>query len=196
VADIYYIKKEQLIELERMADKSAQNIIDAIEKSKTKPLSKFLYALGIRHVGETTAEDLARHFPRLDDFFDLLEEDLMEVEGIGPEVAASVYQFFRDKKNRESIALLKKAGLKVIEPKAKEKGKLAGKTFVFTGALKTLERDEARTLVESLGGMTASSVSKKVDFVVVGEGPGSKFDKAKEFGIKTLTEEEFKKMIG
>ena len=196
VADIYYIKKEQLIELERMADKSAQNIIDAIEKSKTKPLSKFLYALGIRHVGETTAEDLARHFPRLDDFFDLSEEDLMEVEGIGPEVAASVYQFFRDKKNRESIDLLKKAGVKVIEPKAKEKGKLAGKTFLFTGALKTLERDEARTLVESLGGMTASSVSKKVDFVVVGEDPGSKFDKAKELGIKTLTEEEFKKMIG
>jgi DNA ligase (NAD+) len=196
VADIYYIKKEQLIELERMADKSAQNIIDAIEKSKTKPLSKFLYALGIRHVGETTAEDLARHFPRLDDFFDLSEEDLMEVEGIGPEVAASVYQFFRDKKNRESIALLKKAGLKVIEPEAKGKGKLAGKTFVFTGALKTFERDEARTLVESLGGMTASTVSKKVDFVVVGEDPGSKFDKAKELAVKTLTEEEFKKMVG
>jgi DNA ligase (NAD+) len=195
VADIYHIKKEQLIELERMADKSAQNIIDAIEKSKTKPLSKFLYALGIRHVGETTAEDLARHFPRLDDFFDLSEKHLMEVEGIGPEVAASVYQFFRDKKNRESIALLKKGGVKVIEPKAKEKGKLAGKTFLFTGALKTLERDEARTLVESLGGITASTVSKKVDFVVVGEEPGSKFDKAKELGIKTLTEEEFKKMI-
>ena len=196
VADIYYISKQKLIELERMADKSAQNIIDAIEKSKTKPLSKFLYALGIRHVGETTAEDLARHFPRLDDFFRLSEEDLMEVEGIGPEVAASVHQFFRDKKNRESIELLKKAGVKVIEPKIKEKGKLAGKIFLFTGALKTFGRDEARILVESLGGMTASSVSKKVDFVVVGEDPGSKFDKAKELGIKTLTEEEFKKMIG
>ena len=138
VADIYYINKEELIELERMADKSAQNIIDAIEKSKTKPLSKFLYALGIRHVGETTAEDLARHFPRLDDFFHLSEEDLMEVEGIGPEVAASVHQFFGDKKNKESIERLKKAGVKVIEPKAKEKGKLAGKTFVFTGTLKDL----------------------------------------------------------
>jgi DNA ligase (NAD+) len=195
VADIYYIKKEELVALERMADKSAQNIIDAIEESKTKPLSKFLYALGIRHVGETTAEDLARHFPRLDDFFHLSEEDFMEVEGIGPEVASSVYQFFRDKKNKESIERLKKAGVKVIEPKVKEKGKLAGKTFVFTGALKSFGRDEARNLVESLGGMTASSVSKKVDFVVVGEDPGSKFDKAKELGIKTLTEEEFKKMI-
>jgi DNA ligase (NAD+) len=195
VADIYYIKKQQLIELERMADKSAQNIIDAIEKSKTKPLSKFLYALGIRNVGETTAEDLARHFHRLDDFFRLPEEDLMEVQGIGPEVAASVHQFFGDKKNRESIELLKKAGVKVIEPKAKEKGKLVGKTFVFTGTLKDLGRDEARNLVESLGGVTASSVSKKVDYVVVGEDPGSKFDKVKELGIKTLTEEEFKKMI-
>jgi DNA ligase (NAD+) len=196
VADIYYINKQKLIELERMADKSAQNIIDAIEKSKTKSLSKFLYALGIRHVGETTAEDLACHFPRLDDFFRLSEEDLMEVEGIGPEVAASVHQFFRDKKNRESIELLKKAGVKVIEPKVKEKGKLVGKTFLFTGALKTFGRDEARNLVESSGGMTTSSISKKVDYVVFGEDPGSKFDKAKDLGIKTLTEEEFKKMIG
>jgi len=196
VADIYYIEKEQLIELERMADKSAQNIIDAIEASKTKPLSKFLYALGIRHVGETTAEDLARRFSRLDDFFHLSEEDLREVEGIGPEVSASVYQFFRDKKNKESVERLKKAGVTVIEPKVKGKAKLAGKTFVFTGALKSFGRDEARNIVESLGGMTVSSISKKVDFVVVGEDPGSKFDKAKELGIKTLTEEEFKKMIG
>jgi DNA ligase (NAD+) len=195
VADIYYINKQKLIELERMAEKSAQNIIDAIEKSKTKPLSKFLYALGIRHVGETTAEDLACHFPQLDDFFRLSEEDLMEVEGIGPEVAASVHQFFRDKKNKESIELLKKAGVKVIEPKVKEKGRLAGKTFLFTGVLKTFGRDEARNLVESSGGMTTSSISKKVDYVVVGEDPGSKFDKAKELGIKTLSEEEFKTMI-
>ena len=195
VADIYYIKKEELVALERMADKSAQNIIDAVEESKTKPLSKFLYALGIRHVGETTAEDLARRFPRLDDFFHLSEENLMEVEGIGPEVASSVYQFFRDKKNRESIERLKKAGVKVIEPKVEEKGKLVGKTFLFTGALKSFGRDEARNLVESLGGITASSVSKKLDFVVVGEDPGSKFDKAKELGIKILSEEEFKKMM-
>ncbi len=195
VADIYYLKKEQLIALERMADKSAQNIIEAIENSKTKPLSKFLYALGIRHVGETTAEDLARRFTRLDDFFDLSEEDLMEVEGIGPEVAASVHQFFRDKKNKESIDRLRRAGLNVVEPKGREKGRLAGKTFVFTGTLRSFQRDEARNLVESLGGMTASTVSKKVDFVVVGEDPGSKFDKARELGIKTLKEEEFKKMV-
>jgi DNA ligase (NAD+) len=195
VADIYYIKKEQLIALERMADKSAQNIINAIEASKTKPLLKFLYALGIRQVGETTAEDLARSFTRLDDFFHLSEENLREVEGIGPEVSASVYQFFRDKKNEESIERLKKAGVTVIEPKVKGKGKLAGKTFLFTGALKAFGRDEARDLVESMGAMTASSISKKVDFLVIGKDPGSKFDKAKELGIKILTEEEFRKMI-
>jgi DNA ligase (NAD+) len=146
-------------------------------------------------VGETTAEDLAHHFSRLNDLFHLSEEDLMEVEGIGPEVAASVHQFFRDKKNKESIDRLKKAGVKVIEPKAKERGKLAGKVFIFTGALQTFGRDEARNIVESMGGTTASSVSKKVDFVVIGEDPGSKFDKAKELGIKVLSEEEFKKMI-
>jgi len=196
VADLYDIKKDELIALERMADKSALNIIDAIEKSKTNPLGKFIFALGILHVGETTAEDLAGHFTRLDDLFHLSEEDLMKVEGIGPEVSASVVRFFRDKKNRESIERLKRAGIKLIEPKAKEKGKLVSKTFVFTGTLKSYGRDEARNLVESLGGVTTASVSKKVDFVVVGEDPGSKADKAGELGIKILTEEEFKKMIG
>jgi len=196
VADIYGLEKKQLVELERMADKSAQNIVEAIEASKTKPLSKFIYALGIRQVGESTAEDLARRFPRLNDFFNLSEEDLREIEGIGPEVSASVVQFFRDRKNKESIERLKKAGVTVIEPRPKGKAKLAGKTFVFTGALKTYGRDEARNIVESLGGTTASSVSKKVDFVVVGEDPGSKSEKAKALGIKSLTEEEFKKMIG
>ena len=119
----------------------------------------------------------------------------MRVEGIGPEVAASVHQFFKDKKNKESIDRLMKAGVKVIEPQVKEKKKLVGQTFVFTGALKTLAREEARNLVESVGGITASSVSKKVDFVVAGDDPGSKFDRAKELGIKILTEDEFKKMV-
>jgi DNA ligase (NAD+) len=195
VADIYYVKKEALMALERMADKSAQNIIDAIEASKGKPLSKFLYALGIRHVGEHISDILAHRFPHLDDFFHLSEEELMEVEEVGPEVAASVHQFFSDQKNRESIERLKKAGVQVIEPKAKEKGKFADKVFVFTGTLQTYGRDEARYVVESLGGRTASSVSKKVDFVVVGEDPGSKFEKAKQLGIRILTEEEFRKMV-
>jgi DNA ligase (NAD+) len=195
VADLYTLRREQLIELERMADKSAQNIIDAIEGSKEKPLSKFIFALGIRHVGEHISEVLAQDFPRLDDFFHLSEEDLTKVEEVGPEVAASVIRFFRDRKNRESIERLKRAGLKVIEAAVKKKGKLADKTVVFTGTLSSYGRDEARSLVESLGGKTTSTVSKKVDFVVAGEDPGSKLDKAKELGIKILTESEFKKLI-
>ena len=196
VADIYDITKDQLMALERMAEKSAQNIIDAIEASKEKPLSKFLYALGIRHVGEHISDVLAHRFSRLDDFPTLSEDDLMKAEEVGPEVAASVARFFRDKKNGESIERLRKAGVKVIEPRVKARGKLADKVFVFTGTLHSYGREEARSLVEGLGAKTTSSVSKKVDFVVAGEDPGSKFDKAKKLGVKILTEEEFKKMVG
>ena len=195
VADIYDITKDQLIALERMAEKSAQNIIDAIEASKEKPLSKFLYALGIRHVGEHISDVLAHRFSRLDDFPTLSEDDLMKAEEVGPEVAASVARFFRDKKNRESIERLKKAGVKVIEPRVKARGKLADKVFVFTGTLHSYGREEARSLVEKLGAKTVSIVSKKVDFVVAGEDPGSKLDKAKGLGVKILTEEEFKRMV-
>jgi DNA ligase (NAD+) len=196
IADIYFVKKEALTALERMADKSAQNIIGAIEASKEKPLSRFLYALGIRHVGEHISDVLAHRFPHLDDFFHLSEEELIEVEEVGPEVAASVIQFFGDRKNRESVERLKKAGVQVVEPKGKDKEKFSDKVFVFTGALQTYGRDEARNVVETLGGKTASSVSKNVDFVVVGEDPGSKFEKAKELGIRILTEEAFRKMVG
>ena len=196
VADLYTLTKEQLIELERMADKSAQNIVDAVEDSKEKPLSKFLFALGIRHVGEHISEVLAQRFPRLDDFFHLSEEDLMKVVEVGREVAASVVRFFRDRKNKESVDRLKKAGLKVIEAAAGKRGRLADKIFVFTGTLSSYGRDEVRSLVESLGGKTSSTVSKKVDFVVAGEDPGFKLDKAKELGIKILTEGEFKKLVG
>ena len=195
VADIYDITKDQLIALERMAEKSAQNIIDAIDASKEKPLSKFLYALGIRHVGEHISDVLAHRFSRLDDFPALSEDDLMKAEEVGPEVAASVARFFRDKKNRESIERLKKAGVKVIEPRVKARGKLADKVFVFTGTLHSYGREEARSLVEKLGAKTVSIVSKKVDFVVAGEDPGSKFDKAKGLGVTILTEEEFKKRV-
>ncbi len=195
VADLYDITRDQLIALERMAEKSAQNIIDAVEASKEKPLSKFLYALGIRHVGEHISDILAQRFSRIEDLPTLSEEDLMNVDEVGPEVAASVVRFFRDKKNRESIERLKKAGVKVIEPRIRTRGKLADKVFVFTGTLPSYGREEARSLVEKLGAKTASSVSKKVDFIVAGEDPGSKFDKAKELGIKILTEEEFKKMV-
>ena len=120
----------------------------------------------------------------------------MGVEGIGPEVASSVHRFFGDEKNRESVQRLRKAGVRIIEPGTGEKGRFAGKTFLFTGTLAAFSREEARDLVESLGGKTASSVSRKVDFVVVGEAPGSKSDKAKELGIRLLTEDEFRKMAG
>jgi len=196
VADLYDITKDQLIALDRMAEKSAQNIIDAIEASKEKPLSKFLYALGIRHVGEHISDILAQNFSRLDDFPKLSEDELKNVEDVGPEVAASVVRFFKDKKNRESLERLKKAGVKVIEPRVRERGKLADKVFVFTGTLPSYGREEARSRVERLGAKTASGVSKKVDYVVAGEDPGSKLDKAKELGVKILTEEEFKKMVG
>jgi DNA ligase (NAD+) len=195
VADLYYLTKLDLLGLERMAEKSAQNILDAIEKSKNKPLSKLLYGLGIRHVGEHISDVLARRFPHLDDFFKLSDEELMRVEEVGPEVAASVARFFKDQKNRESIERLKTAGLTVREPKRKEREKLAGRTFVFTGALQSFSRDEARDRVESLGGKAATSISKKVDYLVVGEDPGSKADKAKELGIRILSEEEFREMI-
>ena len=195
VADLYDLRKEDLTALERMADKSAQNILDAVEGSKEKPLAKFLFALGIRHVGEHISQVLAERFPRLDDLFRLSEDDLIQVPEIGPEVAASVVHFFRDKKNRASVERLRKAGVKGIEPLSKKKTGVAGKVFVFTGALKSFERDDARTRVESLGGRTASTVSTKVDFVVVGQDPGSKYVKAKELGLKILTEEEFKRLL-
>jgi len=139
---------------------------------------------------------LALRYPHIEDLFHLSEEELQEVNEVGPEVAASVVHFFRDRRNEESIERLKRAGVKPIESQIKGRGKLAGKVFVFTGTLKSYGRDEVRTRVESLGATTASSVSKKVDFVVAGEDPGSKFDKAKELGIKILTEDEFRKMIG
>jgi len=195
IADLYYLKTEELVALERFADKSAQNIMDAIEGSKKKPLSKFLYALGIRHVGEHISEVLAKHFPNLDDFFNLSEDKLMELEEVGPEVAASTVRFFQDPKNKASIARMMKAGLKITQYDAAAKKKLTGKTLIFTGTLKTYKRDDARKVVESLGGTIATSVSKKVDFLVVGEDPGSKVTEAERLGIKLLNEDDFKKMV-
>ena len=179
-----------------MADKSAQNIIDAIEASKEKPLSKFLYALGHSSRGRTHLGGAGPTFPRLDDFFHLSEEDLMKVEEVGPEVAASVVTILSGQEEQGVHRTIEKGRGEGDRTAAKGKGKLADKVFVFTGTLQSYGREEARALVESLGGKTASSVSKKVDFVVVGEDPGSKVDKAKELGIKILTEEEFKKMVG
>jgi len=195
IADLYNLSHETLASLERMAEKSAQNILDALEKSKTKPLARLLYGLGIRHVGEHLSEILEQEFGFLEALCRATEESLMAINEIGPEVAQSVVRYFRDPKNVEALRRLERAGLKIQEPSEPRQEKLQGMTFVFTGALATMERGKARSLVESLGGKTASSMSKRVDYLVVGEDPGSKLDQARELGIRIITEEEFNRMI-
>ena len=194
LSDIYYLTKEELAGLERMADKSAQNIIDAIERSKKTTLARFLNALGIRLVGEHLSQVLAERFS-LEQLFTVTEEELMAVPEIGPEVAQSVVRFFRDERNRETIKRIVEAGVSFEEAAPEEERPLEGKVFVFTGALESMTREEAKNLVERLGGRAASSVSRKVDYVVVGKDPGSKYDKARELGLTIIDEEEFKKLV-
>jgi DNA ligase (NAD+) len=195
VSGLYRLSKEDLVALERMADKSAQNILNAIEGSKKKPLAKFIYALGVRHVGEHLSEVLAKELKSLTNFFHVTEEELLAAREVGPELAQSVVRFFRDQGNREVMGKLQEAGLTIVEPGVGEMAKLKGLTFVFTGALESFTRDEARDLVESFGGKTASRISKKVDYVVVGSDPGSKYDRARELGIPVLTENQFREMV-
>ena len=195
VSDLYRLSKADLVSLERMADKSAQNILNAIEASKRKPLAKFIFALGIRHVGEHMAEVLARELKSLEGFLRATEEDLLSIREIGPELAQSVVGFFGDQGNREVLRKLQKAGLSIVETAVDETAKLKGLTFLFTGAMESFTRDQARDLVESLGGRAASSMSKKVDYVVVGRDPGSKYERARELGITILTESQFKEMV-
>jgi len=193
-ADLYGLTRDVLASLDRMAEKSAQNIIEALEKSKKKPLAKFLYALGIRHVGEHLSETLAQHFGSLDRVAKATEQQLEAVNEVGPQVAQSVVRFFRDPKNMETLKRLERAGLDIKEPSGVGEEKLRGKTFVFTGALSSMDRHEARRLVESLGGRTASSLSRKVDVLVVGQDPGSKLERARDLGVRVMTENEFKEM--
>ena len=196
VADIYYLTKEQLLGLERMGEKSAQNLLDAIERSKHTTLARFLYALGIREVGEATAATLARHFGSLERIMNASEEELMEVPDVGPVVAQQIRAFFRQQHNREVIDKLKKAGVH-WEEGAPEVGPkpLEGKTFVLTGALDSMTRDEAKERLEALGARVSSSVSRKTDFVVVGHDPGSKYDKARALGVPTLDEAAFLELL-
>jgi len=193
VSDLYYLKKDDLSSLERMADKSAQNIIDAINTSKKRPFARFIYALGIRHVGEHISTLLANRYKDINKLMCVREDELLAIPEIGPEVSSSITSFFQDEKNKETIKRIK---AKVeIEYKIGVKKRLEGLTFVFTGTLKGMERDEARNNIEQLGGKTSSSISKKVDYVVVGDEAGSKFEKAKSLGLKVLNEEEFLKLI-
>ncbi|MGH9578389.1 MAG: NAD-dependent DNA ligase LigA, partial [Terriglobales bacterium] len=176
--DLYRLDVAKLAGLERMGEKSAANVVAAIERSKSTTLARFIYALGIRNVGETTANDLARHFGHLQPLMDANEESLLEVADVGPVVAASITRFFREPRNRDVITKLQKAGMRWKEekPTRARRGAIAGKTFVLTGSLPSLTRDQARERIEAGGGKVSGSVSKKTDYVVAGAEPGSKYD--------------------
>ncbi|MCR4332806.1 MAG: NAD-dependent DNA ligase LigA [Sulfuricaulis sp.] len=196
VADIYRLKHDELADLERMAEKSAQNLLDQIEKSKTTTLARFLHALGIPQVGEATAQLLADQFGSMDDIMNADRETLEQIHGIGPTMAEDIYSFFHEKHNRGVIRDLLKAGIHWPKPaRVKKSTALTGKTFVLTGGLSTMTRDEAKRRLQELGAKIAGSVSKKTDYVIVGEEPGSKADKARELGVTMLDEKEFLKLI-
>lgn len=193
--DIYYLKKEQLVKLERLADKSAQNLLDAIEKSKKVSLDRFIYALGIRHVGEHMSKVLAQEFGTLAALQKADHERLVTIREVGDEVAKSIVNFFQQQETQRVIQRLLKGGVKIAEGAPKEEGPLFGKSFVLTGTLDSMTRDEAKRRVVELGGRVSESVGRGIDFVVVGKDPGSKAEKAKKLGIKTITEQEFLKMV-
>ncbi|NWF56271.1 MAG: NAD-dependent DNA ligase LigA [Syntrophaceae bacterium] len=198
-ADLYTLTLEQMLTLERMGPKLAENILTAIRNSKKTTLDRLIYALGILHVGEHIAKLLANEFSTVEELSQATLERLTSIKGIGEEIASSVVKFFQQEGNQKVIRKLKDYGVEYpprpARPKAKDL-KFQGKTFVFTGGLKTLSRSEAESKVESLGGKASSSVSKKTDFVVAGEDPGSKLDKAKALGVKVLTEDEFLELVG
>ena len=195
--DLYRLGLTSLAALDRMADKSAQNIVDALQKSKQTTLPRFLFGLGIRHVGEATAKALARHFGSLDAIMDAQLERLLEVSDIGPVVAQSLRTFFEQAHNREVVAQLRACGLHWEEgaPAERLPTPLAGKTLVITGTLPTLSRDEAKDLVEAAGGKVAGSVSKKTHYLLAGAEAGSKLAKALELGVAVIDENELKELL-
>lgn len=195
-ADLYYLKKPDFMQLERLGDKSSDKLIAAIEKSKVTPLDKLIFSLGIRHVGEHVARILAREFASLDKIVEAEEGVLLLVRDIGPEVAGSIARFFREPQNLFVLDKLRSAGLQLTVTTSDSPSPITGKSFVFTGTLKSLVRDEAKRLVLSKGGAVHSSISQKTDFVVAGETAGSKMDKALAYNLTILTEEQFLHMIG
>lgn len=197
IPDIYSLRYDDLVGLERMGPKSSQNLLGEIENSKQRDLAALIFALGIRHVGERLAQTLARHFKSFDALAKASSEELTQVEDVGPTVAESIAFFFRQPENLKLLQKLKQAGLN-FRAREERRGErpLEGKTFVLTGILSSFPREEAAKIIESLGGKVASSVSSKTDYLVVGESPGSKLDKARELGISTLSEEQFLKLVG
>ena len=194
-ADLYSLTKQDIMKLPRMADKSAQNVIDSIKGSLDRPLDRLIYALGIRMVGRRTAQLLADHFNDIDSLAEASEAELSKIHEVGPKVAESVVTFFQQKGNRHLVEKLKKAGVRTKELGTKGPKPFKGKTFVFTGGLEKYTRPEAEELVRKLGGSASSSVSKETSYVVAGTEPGSKYEKAKKLGVEILSEEEWLKMV-
>lgn len=196
-ADLYELKKEMLLPLERMGEKSVQNLLDSIEKSKNQPLHRILYGLGIRFVGKTVAKDLANHFNSIEAISDSEIDTMTSIDAIGPKIAESVYQFFRTDKNLSLIHRLKESGVVFRSEENKTVSqKLNGKRIVITGTLPNYSRNEVKELIEAHGGSTTSSVSKNTDYVVAGDSPGSKYDKAIQLDIPILDETELKSLLG
>lgn len=197
VADLYRLGLSGLMALERMAEKSAGNVLDAVEKSKHTTLARFLFGLGIRHVGEATAKELARHFGSLDAIMGAGEAELAEVSDIGPVVARSIRTFFDQPHNREVVEQLRACGVRWDESQPTERvpRPLAGKTVVLTGALPTLSRDQAKDLLEAAGAKVAGSVSRKTSYVIAGADAGSKLDKARELGVPVLDEDGLRRLL-
>ncbi|MCL5775371.1 MAG: NAD-dependent DNA ligase LigA [Patescibacteria group bacterium] len=195
-ADIFALKKEDIQGLERFGEKSAENIITSINQHRQVSLPRFIYSLGILHVGEQTAEDLAAHFGSLEKLQAASLDEVNQIENIGPVVSRSVYEYFKDKENNRFIGNLFKNGVKVLKQAQKQAvGKLTGKTFVITGTLDTMSRDEAKSQIKRLGGKVTESVTKQTGYVVVGKEPGSKYEKAKKLGVNLLFEKDFKELI-
>ena len=196
-ADIYALKKDDLVQMERLADKSADNVLAAIEGSKQRPLSRVLHALGIRYVGDRTAEILAEQFGTMDALLAASPEALIETEGIGPKIGESIYEFLHAERELDIIKKLAAAGVNMAQGRSvTEEGPLTGTTWVLTGTLSRWSRSAAETRIKSLGGRIADSVTKKTTHVVVGEAPGSKLARAQQLGIPILDEEAFEKEAG
>ena len=194
-ADLYKLRQGDLVGLERMAEKSAANVIEAIDKSKSRPLWRLIAALGIRHIGGQSARLLAEHFGSLEGIRAAERETLENIDEIGPKMAESVFEYFRDPQNRFVVDELLAEGVKPIQTRARRSGKLGGKTVVVTGTLEHFSRQEAQEAISSAGGKAASSVSGKTDFVLAGTGAGSKLDKARKLGVEVINEKQFLKMI-